>query len=99
MGTKREHHSAVISRGCTPHSLELYGIMKCLEMPAPNFCRQNSSKLAGGGADAAFCCAARKSSKHSETTCGGKPCRFAWNGKRVSTPCEKIRALRSTGTI
>ena len=28
-----------------------------------------------------------------QPTAGGSPCRFAWNGYRVSAPWEKIRAL------
>ena len=61
MGTKREHHSAVISRGCTPHSFWLYGIMKWREMPAPNFFRQKSSKFFGGSAERGSLCARTKS--------------------------------------
>ena len=60
--------------------------MKCLEIPAPKWRRQYSSKLPGPDADAACdapALATRASmtpSRHSLITSGGSPCRLAWYG-------------------
>jgi hypothetical protein len=61
---RRPRHALVTSLGETPHSRALYGSMKCLLMPAPKCCWQNSSKLCGVGFLAAKC-ACKKPERHS----------------------------------
>ena len=95
IGTKREHHSAVISRGCTPHSLWLYGIMKWREMPGAELLEAEIFEVLRRLLSTRDSLCAR--TKSMQALRSRRPAaarsRLPWNGKRVSTPLRKDARL------
>ena len=75
----RRSSSSPSSRGGVAQTLKLYGFMKCLATPAPNFASTHSSKFVKAWSFE-IVCDSTSPIRHSSIACSGSEERWFWNG-------------------